>query len=610
VTNTPAGNETKMAKAKKAKNEKTGPGRSEKLVTTEVSETGRDRSVGSGPGSRTAPAHQRVGDVTRSNQTEGQMTVHDATYDLLRRLGLTTIFGNLGSTEQPFLKNFPSDFEYVLGLQEASVVAMADGFSQATNKPALVNLHTAAGTGNGMCNIMTAYQNKTPLIITAGQQTREMILCEPYLTNRDETTLPRPWVKWAYQPVRAQDVPAAIMRAYAIAVQPPSGPVYVSIPLDDWDQQADGDAVVRTVSSRYAPDPERISLFAERIRKSKNPALVYGQEIDRSGGWDAGVKFAEQLQAPVFLAPLADRASFPETHPQFRGMLPIAIGPLGKRLHGHDLIIVIGAPVFRYYPYLAGDYLPEGAELLQIVSDPADAGAAAVGDSLLGDAKLALESLIQLVSKNKARSLPASSRGDNKLPSPPNDPLTAREAFATLSELRPENAILVNESASNAEDVMRSWPTVQPESYFSFASGGLGWGAPAAVGIALAQKKTGRGRPVVAFIGDGALQYSIQCLYSAAQRKLKVIFIVPWNKEYAVLKEFAALENTPNVPGLDLPGLDIVSAAKGFGCAGVLTRTKEEIKEAFGAALSADGPTVIVIPIAHEDRPLVPPVSD
>jgi benzoylformate decarboxylase len=537
-------------------------------------------------------------------------TVQDATYNLLRRLGLTTIFGNLGSTEEPFLKNFPEDFQYVLGLQEASVVAMADGFSQATNKPVLVNLHTSAGTGNGMGNIMTAYQNKTPLIITAGQQTRAMILHEPLLTNRDETMLPRPWVKWAYQPVRAQDVPAAIMRAYAIALQPPSGPVYVSIPLDDWDQSALGDAVVRTVSSRYAPDPDRISLFAERIRKSKNPALVYGPEIDRSGGWDAGVTFAEQLQAPVFFSPLPDRAPFPQTHPQFRGVLPMAIGPLSKRLRGHDLIIVIGASVFRYYPYLEGDYLPPGAELLQIVSDPADAGAAAVGDSLLGDAKLALEALIQLVPKSKARSLPAPLRVAGKLPSPPNDPLTASEAFAALSELRPDNAILVDESASNAEDVIRSWPTVQPESYFSFASGGLGWGAPAAVGIALAQKKTGRGRPVVAFIGDGSLQYSIQCLYSAAQLKLKVIFIIPWNQEYAILKEFAVLENTPNVPGLDLPGLDIVSAAKGFGCASVLTKTKEEIKKAFGAALSADGPTVIVIPTAHEDRPLVPPISD
>src|SRR5271163_467470 len=222
------------------------------------------------------------------------MTVRDATYDLLRACGLTTIFGNVGSTEETFLKNFPSDFEYILGLQEASAVAMADGFAQATRRPALVNLHTSAGTGNGMGNIMTAFLNKTPLIITAGQQTREMLLCEPMLTNRDETLLPRPWVKWAYQPVRAQDVPGAIIRAYATAVQPPAGPVYLSIPLDDWDQPALGEAVVRTVSSRCAPDPQRVALFAERIEKSKNPVLVYGPEIERAGGWDAAVKFAER----------------------------------------------------------------------------------------------------------------------------------------------------------------------------------------------------------------------------------------------------------------------------------------------------------------------------
>src|SRR5713101_5139733 len=226
------------------------------------------------------------------SEKQTTLTVYQATYDLLRKLGLTTIFGNPGSTEQPFLKNFPADFEYVLGLQEATAVAMADGFAQATGRPALLNLHTSAGTGHGMGNIMTAFLNRTPLIITAGQQTREMILCDPYLTNRDETTLPRPWVKWAYQPVRAQDVPGAIMRAYAVALQPPAGPVYVSIPLDDWDQPALGDAVVRTVSDRFAPDPARSAQFAERIRESKDPALVYGQEIERSGGWDAGIKFA------------------------------------------------------------------------------------------------------------------------------------------------------------------------------------------------------------------------------------------------------------------------------------------------------------------------------
>jgi benzoylformate decarboxylase len=541
---------------------------------------------------------------------QAKLTVYDATYKLLRTLGLTTVFGNPGSTEQPFLKNFPADFQYVLGLQEASVVAMADGFAQATGRPALVNLHTSAGTGNGMGNIMTAFLNKTPLVITAGQQTREMVLHEPMLTNRDETMLPRPWVKWAYQPARAHDVPAAMMRAYTIALQPPAGPVYVSIPLDDWDQPALGEAALRSVSTRFAPDPDRLGDFATRIARSKRLALVYGQEIDRSGGWDIGIALAEHLRAPVYLPPNADRISFPHKHPQFQGALPSAIGPLSKMLHGHDLVVVIGAPVFRYYPYVSGSYLPEGAQLLQITCDSYDAGTAAVGDSLLGDPALAMDALIKLIPKNEHRLLPPRLRPKMELPSPANEPLSAAEVYAALSELRPEDAIVVQETPSNVGDLLQWWPVLKTGSYFTFASGGLGWDAPAAVGIALAQKKTGTHRPVIAFIGDGSLQYSVQCLYTAAQQRLKLIYVVPCNGEYAILKEFALLEGTPNVPALDIPGLDIVSTAKGFGCAAVEARTKDEIKSAFAHALSTEGPTVIAVPIKRELRPLIAPVHE
>ena len=537
-------------------------------------------------------------------------TVWGATYDLLRSLGLTTIFGNPGSTEQPFLKNFPAGFQYILGLQEASVVAMADGFAQATGRPALVNLHTSAGTGNGMGSIMTAFLNKTPLIITAGQQTREMILCDPLLTNRDETMLPRPYVKWAYQPARAQDVPGAIMRAYAIAVQPPAGPVYLSIPLNDWDEPALGPATLRGISTRFAPDRDRVGEFARRISAAKKLALIYGQEIDRSGGWNAGVAFAEKLNAPVFHAPNTERPSFPETHRLFQGMLPIAIGPLSERLKGFELAVVIGAPVFRYYPYIQGPVLPPGCELLQITNDPADAASALVGDSILGDAKLTLEALLDMVEGGSSRTAPAPLNIPRTLPSPPNSPLTASEAYAALSELRPEDAIVVQESPSNLMDLSVWWPTIKPASYYTYASGGLGWNAPAAVGIALAQKNLGTGRPVVAVIGDGALQYSVQCLASAAEHQLKVIYIIPCNREYAILKEFAELEKTPNVPGLDLPPLDIVSTAKGFGCAAVEAQTREEIQAAFSKALGANGPTVIAIPVKHQIRPLVPPVSN
>src|SRR5580658_3294116 len=211
-----------------------------------------------------------------SQKTATMQGVRDVTYQFLREVGLTTVFGNVGSTEETFLKNFPSDFRYVLALQEASVIAIADGFAQATGRPALVNVHTGAGLGNAMGNLLTAFQNKTPLIVTAGQQTRQMLLLEPWLTNVDATMLPRPWVKWAYEPVRPQDVPAAFMRAIATALQPPSGPVFLSLPLDDWEKPCEGPAVVRSVATRIAPDPARLGEFANAIRQASSPVLIYG----------------------------------------------------------------------------------------------------------------------------------------------------------------------------------------------------------------------------------------------------------------------------------------------------------------------------------------------
>jgi benzoylformate decarboxylase len=198
---------------------------------------------------------------------------------------------------------------------------------------------------------------------------------------------------------------------------------------------------------------------------------------------------------------------------------------------------------------------------------------------------LALEAFIDAIPEATSRTAPHIER---RLPTPPNSPLTAMEVFAALSELRPKDAILVQGTPSNVSDLLQWWPTLWPDSYYTLASGGLGGNTPAAVGIAIAQKKSGSGRPAIAVIGDGSLQYSVQSLYTAAQHKLKLIYIVPWCDEYAI-KEFAVLEKTPNVPALDLPGLDIVTTAKAFGCFGVAASTIEEIKQVFKAALGADG---------------------
>ena len=526
----------------------------------------------------------------------GQRTVRDVTYDLLRSLGLTTVFGNPGSTEETFLKNFPDDFSYILGLQEASVMAMADGFAQSTGKPALVNVHTGAGTGNAMGSLIAAYRGNTPLIVTAGQQTREMVLCEPYLTNPEETVLPQPWVKWAYQPARAQDVPAAFMRAYAIAVQPPAGPVFLSIPLDDWDKPALGPAVVRTVSHRVSPDTQRLGGFAERINRAQRPMLVYGPEIDRSGAWNAAVAFAEKLGAPVYTAPLPDRASFPEDHRLYQGPLPMTIAGAEQTLRGHDLAIVIGAQVFRYYPYVAGQYLPEGTDLLQITNDPALAAAAPVGDSVLGDSLLALEHLVGMVDDHSDRKVPAAPVRTSAVDLSASPPLVPDAVWSTLASVKPADSPLVTESTSTMAQQLRWIPTTRPGSFFATASGGIGWGLPAAVGLALGDRARGVKRTVVATIGDGSCQYSVQALYTAAQHRLPVVFVVMRNEEYSILKSFAVLEETPGVPGLDLPGLDIASLATGFGCRTVNVESCEKLAHEFTNALDADGPTVIVVP--------------
>jgi benzoylformate decarboxylase len=523
-------------------------------------------------------------------------TVHEVTYDLLRALELTTVFGNPGSTEQTFLKDFPDDFTYVLGLQEASVLAMADGFAQCTGKPALVNVHTSAGMGNAMGSLVAAFKGNTPLIVTAGQQTREMVLCEPYLSNRDETLLPLPWVKWAYQPARAEDVPAAFMRAYTVALQPPAGPVFLSIPLDDWEKPALGPAVVRKVSHRVSPDADRMRGFADRINSAKRPLLVVGPEVDRSGAWDAAVAFADKLGAPVYESPLPDRASFPEDHSLYRGQLPMTVAGVTELLRGHDLVVVIGAQVFRYYPYVAGEYLPQGTDLLHITADPFLAGAAPVGDSILGDALLALEQLRGMIDDHSDRPVPALSSPGLTVSAETTSPMTPDAVWATLGSVKPADSPVVTESTSTMAQQLRFLPTTRPASFFATASGGIGWGVPAAVGIALGDRARGVKRAVVATIGDGSFQYSVQAIWTAAQHRLPVVFVVMRNEEYSILKSFAVLEKTPGVPGLDLPGLDIASLAVGFGCRAVKVDSTEKLASEFINALNVDGPTVIVVP--------------
>ncbi len=521
-------------------------------------------------------------------------TVQEAFFDVARSLKLTTIFGNPGSTEETLLKNFPPDFRYILALQEAPAVAMADGYAQATGEPVLVNLHTAAGMGNALGNIESAWYNRAPLIITAGQQTREMLLIEPYLTNTQPLEIPKPFVKWAYEPARPEDVPGALMRAYAMAIQPPAGPVFLSIPMDDVDKPCPQLPEIRTIGRRLGADPLFLAPVIDALSAAKSPVLVIGGAVDQSGGWDDAVRLAERLHCKVWAAPAEGRPGFPETHVLYQGVLTSAIGPLSEELDGHDVIVVIGAPVFRYYPYVAGDYLPPGSRLFHITDDPNEAGRAPVGESILADPGRACAVL--------ADHLPRSDRSSPlaraKLKPPvPETVITADFLYHAIDEVRSEDSILVQESLSTLKMLRQRLPTSRSRSFFSMSSGVLGYGLPAAVGVALAERDKGTHRKVIDIVGDGAANYVIQALWTAAQHKLPILFVIPRNGAYNILKAFAHQLDTPGVPGLDLPDIDFVSLAKGYGLTAERISATADLAKALGHGMTSDKPHLIEVEI-------------
>ncbi|GHO87445.1 benzoylformate decarboxylase [Dictyobacter formicarum] len=515
-------------------------------------------------------------------------TVREETFRLLRLLGLTTIFGNPGSTELPFLRDYPEDFRYVLGLQEASVVGMADGYAQASGQAALVNLHTAPGVGNAMGNIITAFHNRSPLIITAGQQTRAMMALEPLLFARDATELPKPYVKWSHEPVRAQDVPAAIVRAYHMATQQPRGPVFLSIPMDDWDAEVEPLAL-HEVAWRIAPDPIALQEVARQLQDSQKLALVVGAEADRDGAWEQMIALAERTNAAVWRAPLSGRVGFPDTHPFFQGDLPPAAKPLSEKLASYDTVLVVGAPVFHYYPYVPGLIVKEGTSVIHITNDPDEAARIQVGRSLVGHIALTVEQLLPLLlhsERAKPEPLRAPDVPEARTPIPP--------AFLmhTLGRILPEDAVVLDESPSTNGLLRRYIKASKPGSFYLTGSGGLGYAMPAAIGIKLALPD----RTVACVLGDGSSMYSIQALWTAAQLRLPILFVVLRNETYAILKAFARFEQVgEKIPGLDLPGIDISQIARGFGCEVQRIEQPQELVPAIQKHLQAGRPTVLEV---------------
>jgi len=501
-------------------------------------------------------------------------TVRDAAFEVMRRHGLTTIFGNPGSTEISFLTDLPSDIRYVLGLHEGSVVGMATGYALAREEPAFVNLHTAAGLGNAVNAIANARDCRAPLVIVVGQQDRRQIAFEPFLTGRHLERLAGEYPVWRQLPARAQDVPGAIARAYHEAVAA-SGPALVVVPMGDWVEPADELAAgaPARILRPHRVSPEQVAELAGLLAGAESPALVVGAPGGGQDGWDAVVALAERLGCPVWQEPFTRAVGFPQDHPLFAGQLQWQRRVMRDTLACYDLVLTVGTGAFRAYLFdepvaLVG---PE-TRVAVLTADPNEAHRSPCELAVVAPVAEACRALAQQLPVRAGEPPEPMRRPAPLPPPPPGEPLRPGHVLDALSERLPRDVLLVEECPSTQPELYRRIPVRVPFGFLSTANGCLGFGLAGSIGLRMGLPD----RPVVAVLGDGSTTYAIQALWSAARYDVGVLLVVLANGGYAIMDTLARRQGGsaawPRFNSVDIAGL-----ARSFGCPAVRVETHDDL---------------------------------
>ncbi len=512
-------------------------------------------------------------------------TVRDVTFDLFRRRALTTMFANPGSTEVPFLTGLPGDLRFVLGLHETSVVGMATGFSIGRGEPSLVLLHTTAGLGTAVSALATARVNRAPLVVIVGQQDRRHLSFEPFLAGR-LAGLAGDYPVRLEQPAEAQDVPAAIERAYhAAAVE--RGPALVIVPMDDWaapaDEEREPAAAAGPMVHAAAASPEALDALVAFLGEARSPALVVGAAADDPETWAALVQLAERVGAPVFQEAFGGRAGFPQDHPLFAGVLPADRARLRETLAPHDAVLVVGAPAFRQTAYVPGRLAEPGTRLALLGDDPEEAYRSPTELTVLAPLAAACRELAVRVPAREAEPPEPLRRPDAPEPPAPGEPLLASHVLAALAERLPHDAVVVEEAPVDRPDIHLRLPAREPLGYLSAAHGGLGFALPAAAGLRMALPE----RPVVAVVGDGSALYGIHAAWSAVHYGLGPLYVVLSNGGYVVMDRLAEKHGGGAGPWPGFGDVELATIARGFGCAARRITTHDELVGALDEAVPA-----------------------
>jgi benzoylformate decarboxylase len=544
-----------------------------------------------------------------------RITGRSAFLALLKDEGITHLFGNPGTTELPImhaLKDHP-DLTYVMAMQESLVVAIADGYSRASGRLVACNVHVAPGLGNAMGSLFNAKFTGTPMILTAGQQEQGHGLMEPVLYG-PLVQMAEPLVKWAVEVTRLEDLPRIVRRAAKIATTPPTGPVFISLPGDILNAEAGIELGRSTrVDARVRPSDEGLQALAQRILKAQNPVIITGDEIVKSDALKEAAEFAEAIGSPAYQCSTPYGAQFLSESPCFMGALSRLQKQVREVLSPYDLMIVLGADPLRMSVYSEVDPMPEGMSVVQVgLVDWDIAKNYGAEIAVKADVKETLRALIPALKAAGGSSLEARAKKGIAALAPKNwtarrvklieeiskardkSPIDPDWLGMQLVEAMPANAILVDEGLTSSRQVTALRPHRDRYGYHALASGGIGWGLPASVGVSLANPD----RPVVCFSGDGSAMYSIQALWTAAHHKLPLTVVIANNGGYRIIKQrLLAFHQDDHYVGMDFvdPPVDFTGVARSLGMEAIKVSDPAQLKATFASAFSRPGPKLIEV---------------
>jgi benzoylformate decarboxylase len=545
----------------------------------------------------------------------------------LRDVGVDYLFGNPGTTELPFLDALDgSGIDYIVALQEATAVAAADGYAQASGRLGVVNLHVAPGVGNGLSILHNASRARSPLLVTAGQQDTRLLLGDPILAA-DLVQMTEQFTKWSHEIRAAAEAPAALRRAIELALTPPTGPVFLSLPMDLMTETVDApSSVPARVPARSEPGREAITEAAALLATATAPVIVAGDGVARAGARAELQALAELVGAAVHGEPIHRRASFPADHPLWRGGLFPSAANVRKALERADCLLIVGASVFTWLFHTPGPPFRPGVPVIQLDDDAREIGKTyPVTVGIAADVRASLQALYAVLDARlgaahrtaaggrtaalgRARQEHARRLAADAEAAAGRTPIAPAFLMRTLGALLPPDAAIVDESASSLPHVLRHLPFGTRAEFFGSKTGTLGWAMGAAVGVQLAWPD----RAVVATIGDGSVMYAPQALWTAARYRLPITYVVLNNTSYAILKSGMVTLGLPSAkrgifPGMDLvdPEIDYLALARAMGVKAARVEKPTDLRDALAEALAHRGPALVDVVIDRSFEPML-----